>query len=572
MTTKYRCVNCDEVFEAGETKGEPRCPKCHHVHDVVRVAGPAAVPWYKRSSTLGGAALLGILGAGVVVWVLRMRPAEQAAADQPAIPAASRDELTALVAKAPGVPGSDLLTGKASGSADAKALALAKVLRALADNGSWKIVDAEAPMDLAERELLDPAPLLQKLGPAAPTVTSLEAALLALRLARAAGLQATVVRVERFGDRNTPADPSGLFGHYAVAVGSAKPPLLLDPTLEGGAAAGPAETAPMTDGECGGVLEAYRALQQFLPRQDRPQPNPLAAKEHLDKARELAPKLAPVRMVAAFVAMAQDPGSAFAGIDELLRDASPSQKVAVAELYIGLGRLAEVEALLADAEKIYPGWVRIPLVRGQLAMFRAGALLTAARVAANPSMVRPEQAAQVAQQLQALGLSASDSVDDQFTLLRRYVEDAERLGGSPSTTKLRQMYAATYSEYRLGAGDVDGARKALEAALAADPTSVIVAVPLAGVMIAQNDSLNARKMLEPVATAAKTSADDLMRAADEIANRIRASRPAPAAETGSPFDLSAPAAPSPTSEPSLQMPSLGTGRPGGLGQGLQINW
>jgi hypothetical protein len=100
----------------------------------------------------------------------------------------------------------------------------------------------------------------------------------------------------------------------------------------------------------------------------------------------------------------------------------------------------------------------------------------------------------------------------------------------------------------------------------------MIAIPLAGVMIAQNDSLNARKLLEPAAATAKASVDDLMRAADQIANRIRASRPAPTAEPGSPFDLSSPTVPPPTTEPSLQMPSLGTGRPSGLGEGLQLRW
>jgi hypothetical protein len=282
----------------------------------------------------------------------------------PTIPAASRGELAALVAQVPASAETDLLVGKTTGDAATKARALGQVLRQIVDGGKLHVVDCEAPAELAGRELLDPVPLLQRLGASTPpTVTSLEAALLALRMARAAGLQAEVVRVERFDEQKAPADPSGLFGHYAVAIHDATPPLLLDPNQDGGTFAGAAETKPVSDAACGGILEAYRALKEFLPRADRPKPDALAAKTHLDQAKSLAADWAPVRMTAAFVALADDPGQAFAEADALLRNATPSEKVAVAELYSGLGRISDAEQLLADAEKVYPAWARIPLVR-----------------------------------------------------------------------------------------------------------------------------------------------------------------------------------------------------------------
>ena len=573
-STKYRCVNCDHEFEVAEedTSSGPRCPKCHRVHDVVRRGVPSGVPWYRTNGAIAAAVLLGVVGAGVVVYVVRMRPPQKQEGTAPTIPAASRDELTALLAKAPPGPDADLLAGKSSAPLADRARALGRILRALHDGGSWKVQDIEAPAELLERELVEPTALLQKLGPGGPAVTSLEAALLALRMARAAGLGADVVRVERYGDAKVPADPSGLLGHYAVEVQGTTPIVLIDPSLEGGAFVGAAETVRLSDAACGGILEAGRALREFLPRPERPQPNPLAAQNHLDKARQLAPDEVPVRLVAAYVAIAEDPGRAFAQIDELMRTATTSQKMAVAELYLGLTRLKDAESIVADADRVYPGWARIPLVRGQIALVRASALLMKDTIEKHPGRVPPERAEQMRMQIQALGITASDRVDDQFTLMRQALAEAERRGGSRSTDKLRELYAVAFSQYRLEAGDVAGAQQALELANQADPSSPSVALPLAAVLIAQSDSLRARQVLEPAAAKAGASVDDLMGAADQMAARIRAAMPRPEAPAGSPFDLAAPAAPVPTTEPSLQMPGMGLGRPDGLGQGLQLRW
>jgi hypothetical protein len=348
--------------------------------------------------------------------------------------------------------------------------------------------------------------------------------------------------------------------------------VLVDPSLEGGSSIEAAESAAVSDAACGGILEAARALKEFLPRPDRPQPNAPAAQGHLDKARQLAPDEVPVRLVAAYIAIVEDPGRAFAQIDELMRTATTSQKMAVAELYLGLTRVKDAEAIVADADKVYPGWARIPLVRGQMALVRASALIMRDTLEKHPESMPPERAEQMRMQIQALGVTASDRVDDQFNLMRQAIAEAERRGGSRSTDKLRELYAIAYSQYRLEAGDVDGARSALEVANQADPSSPSVALPLAAVLIAQNDSLRARQLLEPAAAKAGVSIDDMMGAADQMASRIRAAMPRPEAPAGSPFDLAAPGAAVPTTEPALQMPSMGLGRPDGLGQGLQLRW
>jgi len=575
-TTKYRCVNCDQVFEVGEgAEDEPRCPKCHRVHDVVPLAGPAKAPWFRRNTTVGAAALLGILGAGVIIYAVRGSSTKGQNNAAPTIPAASRGELTLLTSQVPAGADVDLVLGKTSGSADARARALGKVLRQLVDGGKMTVTDAEAPAELMERELLDPVPLLQRLGQGTPpAVTSLEAALLALRLARAAGLQAEVVRVERFADRNAPADPSGLFGHYAVSVAGTGASLLLDPTTAGGVAAGTAETKPVSDAACGGILEAYRALKAFMPRPDRPKPDALAADEHLQKAKSLAPDWAPVHMVAAFIALAQEPGRAFGEVDAVLRGATPSEKVAVAELYAGLGRIAAAEKLLGEGEKVYPGWARIPLVRAQIALFRAGALVLTEMTKANPDMVPAAQLDQLQLKLQALGLSDADRPEDQFAILRQNLEEAERRGGSRSVGRIRDMYGAAFAEYRLARGDVDGARKVLEETIQAYPASPNSAVPLAALLIAQQGDENAaRKVLEPAAHAAQASVDDLLKAAQALADRIKTELHLGAAPPGAnPFDLSAPTTGVPSTEPSLTMPSLGARPSGGLGQGLQLRF
>ena len=574
-TSKYRCIHCDHLFEVeaeGETGTELRCPKCHRVHDQVPVPATAGVPWFRRNTVIGGATLVLLAGAAVVVYVLRSSSVGDGKPEAPRIPAASGAELQTLVARVPEAAGADLLTGKTSGSAADKARALGAVLRALIDGGQLVVQDVESPMELAERPLLDPVPLLERLGQGPPTATSLETALLVLRMARAAGLTADVVRVERYGQAPAPLDPSGLLGHYAVAVRDGAATVHIDPTQPGGVAAEAAEAVVVQDAACGGILEAYRGLKAFLPRADRPRPDRMAASQHLDKAKALAGEHAAVRLAIALTSLQEAPGDAFAQCEAVLRNATPSERVAVAEVYATLGRTDQVERLLAEVEQVYPAWARIPMVRAQLALFRAGTLAMADLSRAHPGAMPPQAEAQMKEQLRKLGLSESDRPDDQFAILRRELERAEQLGGSRSTGRLRELYAIAASDYRLAKGDLAGARALLEESARANPDSPSSAIPLAGILLATGDEDGARRVLEPATTKAGGTVDELMQAARALSDKIRQQVQLATSPPQRPFDLSAPGTGIPSTEPSLQMPSLGTQRPNSLGQGLQLRF
>lgn len=297
----------------------------------------------------------------------------------------------------------------------------------------------------------------------------------------------------------------------------------------------------------------------------------MAAADHLQKAKTLAPEAAPVRMTDALTSITEEPGKAFAQADAILRAAAPSEKVAVAELYVGLGRTAEVEDILDEVEAVYPAWARIPLVRAQLALFRAGTLAMAEAARRYADMVPPERLDQIRRQLVALGVSESDRADEQFAILRGHLEEAERRGGSRGTAKLRELSAVAMSDHRLTSGDIAGARRALQDAARANPSSVTVAVPLAAILLAGDDEAAARATLEPVA-GPQGSLEDLLAAARSLSSRIRAQVRAVQALPRA-FDLAAPTGPLPSTEPSLQMPNLGGGdRGGGLGQGLQLRF
>ncbi|MBN1770471.1 MAG: tetratricopeptide repeat protein [Deltaproteobacteria bacterium] len=574
--SRYRCIHCDHLFEVegdGEAGTELRCPKCHRVHDQVPVPETAGVPWFKRNTVVGGAALVLLAGAAVLVYVLRAGSGGDGEPEQPRIPAASSAEVQALVARVPGTAGADLLLGKAAGTAAARARALGAVLRALVDQKLLAVQDIEAPMDLADRPLLDPVPLLERLGQGPPVATSLEAALLALRMARATGLAADVVRVERYGRAKVPADPSGLFGHFAVAVKDGATTVYIDPLQPDGVAAEAAEAAVVPDAACGGILEAYRGLKAFLPRRDRPRPDRMAASQHLDKAKSLAGDQTAVRMALAFTSVQEAPGDAFAQCEAVLKSATPSERVAVAEVYATLGRTAEVERLLAEAEQAYPAWARIPLVRGQIALGRAGLLAMAAMARAHPGAMPPQAEAQMKEQLQRLGLSESDSPEDHFVVLRRQLEAAEKLGGGRGVARLREMYAIAAFDYHLAQGDLDGARALLEESARVNPDSPETALPLAGILLATGDEEGARRVLEPTTEKAGGTLEQMMGAARALGDRIRQQLQLATSPPQRPFDLSTPGAMGlPSTEPSLQMPSLGGSRPGGLGQGLQLRF
>jgi phage FluMu protein Com len=572
-TSRYRCIHCDHLFEVeGEAGTELRCPKCHRVHDQVPVPEPSDVPWFRRNTVIGAATLVLLVGAAVLIYALRSSSPGDDASTAPRIPAASSAELQSLVARVPETAGIDVLTGKAAGSPAAKARALGAVLHALVDKQQLAVLDIEAPLDLADRPLLDPVPLLERLGQGPPVATSLEAALLALRMARAAGLPAEVVRVERYGQARKPLDPSGLFGHFAVAVKDGATTVHIDPSQPGGVAAEAAEAVVVPDAACGGILEAYRALKAFLPRRDRPRPDRMAASQHLDKAKALAGEYTAVRMAIAFTSLQEAPGDAFAQCDAILKTATASERVAVAEVYATLGRTDEVDRLLAEAEKVYPEWARIPLVRAQLALGRAGILAMAAMAKAHPGAMPPQAEARMKEQLQRLGLSESESPEDYFAVLRRELETAEKLGGGKSVGRMRELHAIAAFDYHLAKGDLDGARALLEESAQVNPDSPETAIPLAGILIATGDEEGARRVLEPTTTRAGGTIDQLMQAAQALGDKIRQQVQLATSPPQRPFDLSAPGVGIPSTEPSLQMPSLGGQRPPGLGQGLQLRF
>jgi DNA-directed RNA polymerase subunit RPC12/RpoP len=595
---RYRCITCDHVFELPETdagKEGVRCPSCHRVKDVVRASVPPPAPWYRSNAVVGGAALVAVGAAVVLVYVLRMSAGAPPAAPQgPTIPAGAPGEVDRLVAllgtaaaapeTAAGAPSAagaippgtadvnaELLRSR-TGSAVDRARALGALLHALHRSGRLEWVDVEAPADLQERQLLAPDDALARLETGPLRVTSLEGALLALRLARGAGLDAALVRVERFGTDARPADPSGVFGHFAVAVrgtGAAADPLV-DATRPEGLDVGPAETSPVEDGQAGGILEAYRALRAAAPRLDGSAPDRALAQEHLGQARGLAPRFAAVRIATALLNAQEDPGLAFSEAKALLDGGFASEKVAVAELYVGLGRMDLAAPLLDQADARYPGWPRVPVVRAQMALLRATALLQFRSMLRQIDSMPPAQAEQLRARMTAFGIGASDLPEEQFALAARALDDADRRAPSASTDRVRELHAVAFAEFRMAtAGDVDGAERILAASLAKNPASPLVAVPLASIRFARDDEEGARGILAALeldAAALSALLDQARRSGDRIRPLLQ-----PRAPGFSPFDLSSPGAALPMSEPSLQMPSLG-GHRSGQPRGLQLRF
>ncbi|MDI7269979.1 MAG: hypothetical protein QME96_18465, partial [Myxococcota bacterium] len=377
------------------------------------------------------------------------------------------------------------------GPAEAGARAVAALFRCLAETGILAVRDYESPADLGDRPPTDPAELAARLLSQTATVTSLEAALLVLRIARSEGLDARVVRVERWSGANVPADLSGTFGHYAVEIGPPRADgaagTVVDPSLAAGIAGGPIDASPVADDVAAGILDAYRALRAALPREDAREPDRSAAKEHLDRARKAASKAAPVRLVHALTAGLEDPRTAFAEADALRESASHSEKIGLAELCIGLGRIPEAERLLAEVEAVYPVWYKVPLVRAQIALIRASVLAKSELALARPAALPEGMADEIGRQIRALGVPEGRRPDDLFDEAESAIGRAERLGGATLASRLRQVHAVALAEYKLASGDIAAARDMLDRAAGENPASLAIALPRAALALATGD-------------------------------------------------------------------------------------
>lgn len=235
---KYKCIPCDHEFESTDAK--PRCPRCMTIHDVEPLSDSKGSALSKSKPRFTGAVvLLGLLAIGIGAYFLTGQRRGSTEGDQGAVspsalkqrlaeagldadeivePCAANDSVKALVQQAAATDGDD---------APEK---LMQWLRTAKEQGKWKPHPQResrttAPLAAGElaKKLLEPTP-------AAPyEALSYELSCLLLSASRDAEATAKLVEVLEFDGEQSPADPEGRLGRYAVEIGTGEKAFVLDP-------------------------------------------------------------------------------------------------------------------------------------------------------------------------------------------------------------------------------------------------------------------------------------------------------------------------------------------------------
>ncbi len=227
---KYHCLACDHEFEADPGPKKPRCPRCMSIHDVEPAgegpgqAAPAPRGRFPRTALL---LLLAVAAAVVAYYLFVVRTPGDGEAGSPA----SAEDLLDRLAKL-GVPTEEAVAPFAvtdgvrhfaeslAGGADGPE-AMGKLVGGIGElrkGGRFtpfhqRSVRADPPLTADEI-----VKVLEGDGPAR-ALSSYELACLLLASARALEIEDThMVRIHSFAGEQRPADPTGRYGRFGVAL------------------------------------------------------------------------------------------------------------------------------------------------------------------------------------------------------------------------------------------------------------------------------------------------------------------------------------------------------------------
>ncbi len=231
---KYRCTQCDVTFEVEDGK-KARCPECMGVHNLEEVRIVPALPFHRRPSFIPLVILL-LVGVGCGVWFY-MNSRDNAAKGTGDIGSEDiRAQLLELgipdaeaVSPCAVTPAIEAFANRTTDDDGSEGLsALFNALLEMKKGGAWLAASQDQPrpeLPLTADELL--AELQNKQETRA--ATSWELSCLLLAAAEAAGIEGvTMAEIHAFKDEKSPADPSVVYGRFAVIHGSADAPLIFD--------------------------------------------------------------------------------------------------------------------------------------------------------------------------------------------------------------------------------------------------------------------------------------------------------------------------------------------------------
>jgi tetratricopeptide (TPR) repeat protein len=386
---RYRCLACDHVFEADDSEKRPRCPRCMGIHDVEPLKSGGG----EKRGAKGGrggrsvAVLLVLAAAAAVAYYLLREPDEGGKEAEEAL----EPESLADALEERGVPADDVvlpfevsgrierLAERVAGDAEGAGAVqtLLDELGRLQKDKSWKpfhqrSLSTRAPLTAdellaaIESETDDP-----------PEATSYEATCLLLAAARAAGVSgARMARIYSFEGEDRPADPTGRYGRFAVALGGdgESSPRLFEPhdLRSGKSAAG--ESRVLSDVEAAAPYYHEKALSLLVER------DTAAAFRANDAAIRLDPDCAAYRVGRGMIfVISGAPDEALAEYEKAIKRRDDAvRRVLLADLLIKLGdpgaERAEGE-VRAAIEKM-SGYAQAHAVLGQIYAIR-GELETA---------------------------------------------------------------------------------------------------------------------------------------------------------------------------------------------------
>ncbi len=226
---RYRCVSCNETFTVKPGK-KPRCPHCMSIHSVEPVEEKQSFslpPWGKY--VIAGVLAIGLCVAGAFLFMHLRTTASPVTLDPAALGAVDPKRMSSYLAEQdieeenvidPFVSSEALDTfaekHKGFGSGQGRAGSLYKALLALKGEGKYKPF---VPRQPRKDEIRFAGALLDAIETGDhPEAYSLELALMLAAAARHVGLAAVVAEVVDYPGLQAPLDPSGSFGHFAVAV------------------------------------------------------------------------------------------------------------------------------------------------------------------------------------------------------------------------------------------------------------------------------------------------------------------------------------------------------------------